>query len=448
MSEGTAMGDSMGAENTAMKRGPVSTPEDASDPDAVAGTGSAPDAAARDSDAPALDPGAHTPALTIVIPVHDAAPWLSACLDSILRQEGIDPADLEVIAVDDASTDESSQILARYAADHANLRVATLPACAGVSAARNRGLALARGRYVGFADADDWVEPQLAAHALAAAEERDSQMLIYGFFENWGDGREAPREMCEDPAYLGRTFSIDEFEPPSTELVTPNVWRILFERSFIEDAGLRYHDELRSAEDLAFIYEALFAADRVALLPERLYHYRQDTAGSLTHGDRQGSGFAALARVRETVELGGWKRPAFFRHFANLVLDVAWYSMRSASSAEELARLFDLFCDGWLRRVQFYRHLVDGRYLPFLEHAEAARSALDLLFWFYREESGACDRLRGDVFAAWCERDAERGRAERAEAEVAEVRASRSYRLGNAVMAPLAGLRGIFGVGR
>lgn len=404
---------------------------------------------------------APAPDLTVIIPVHDAEPYLAGCLDSVLAMGEDDddavaaPPSLEIICIDDASRDASASILADFAAAHPEIRVETQPSCQGVSAARNRGLELARGRYVGFVDADDWVDRRLGTHAVTAAKRRDAQMLIYGFYESWSDGRTAPREMCEDPAFQGHTFSLDDFPRPATELVTPNVWRILFSREFLEQTGLRFHEELKTAEDLAFIYEALFAADRIALLPERLYHYRQDAENSLTHRPRNGSGFSALTRMRETVELNGWKRSSYNRHAVNLVLDVADYSLRSASDLGEFRSLFETLRDGWLQRCLFYRHLVDGRYLPFLGVAEAAGDPIDLLFFFYREERGACDRLRADVEGqrrraedaeardAFLERRVgdERERADHAEWQAREIYASRSFRLGNLVMAPLAKIR-------
>ena len=88
-------------------------------------------------------------------------------------------------------------------------------------------------------------------------------------------------------------------------MTTPNVWRILFSRSFLEERAIRFEDDLRTAEDLAFIYKALFSGARIALLDERLYHYRRDVPTSLTRSNREGDGMKALGHIWSYLEKCG-----------------------------------------------------------------------------------------------------------------------------------------------
>src|SRR5262245_43746025 len=94
------------------------------------------------------------PLLSFVIPVHGGQGYLRECLDSILRQTF---TDLEVVAVDDASTDHCGEILDEYAARDPRVRVLHLPSNVGLGPARNLGLAQSTGEYVWFVDSDDWV---------------------------------------------------------------------------------------------------------------------------------------------------------------------------------------------------------------------------------------------------------------------------------------------------
>ena len=97
------------------------------------------------------------PVISIIIPVHNTAPWLPACLDSILAQTF---QDFECICVNDGSTDDSSTILARYAEADPRIRVLSQEN-QGVSIARNNGVRLATSAYVGFVDGDDYIHPQM-----------------------------------------------------------------------------------------------------------------------------------------------------------------------------------------------------------------------------------------------------------------------------------------------
>lgn len=106
----------------------------------------------------------HSPTLSIVVPNYNHARYLEGALVAHLNQSALP---LEIIVVDDASTDESRTIVERLAARHPTVRLVSLPVNGGVNAAINRGLAEAKGEYVCFSAADDLVEPEFAAHSLA-----------------------------------------------------------------------------------------------------------------------------------------------------------------------------------------------------------------------------------------------------------------------------------------
>ena len=104
----------------------------------------------------------NNPLISVIIPVYNAEPFLPACLDSVLSQ---DYSSFEILVIDDGSTDNSAAIIDRYAAREPRI-VALHQSNAGVSAARNRGLAEARGEYSAFVDADDRVTSSYLSHLL------------------------------------------------------------------------------------------------------------------------------------------------------------------------------------------------------------------------------------------------------------------------------------------
>src|SRR3954447_1992054 len=112
-------------------------------------------------------PSAGGPRVSVIVPAHDAEATLGETLAS-LRAQAL--ADLEAVIVDDASADGTRALAAAAAAEDARVRLLALPANLGAAAARNAGLREARGRWVLFLDADDWLEPDHLAALVAAAE--------------------------------------------------------------------------------------------------------------------------------------------------------------------------------------------------------------------------------------------------------------------------------------
>ena len=337
--------------------------------------------------------------LSVVVPVHNAAPWLEECLVSIEAQT---VGTLEVLCVDDGSTDVSASVLERAAARWANLTV-YYQECKGVSAARNLGLSHARGDYVLFVDADDVLDPRLVERVLPVAHGLDADVTVFGFEEYWGRlQRTVPRRMCEEPLLKGHTFSLEDMAGLSTTLTTPNVWRMLWKRSFIEVASLRFHEDLPTSEDLAFIYEALFSHPRIALVNEVLYRYRRDGGETLTRADRGLAGYRALEYIRDrvgaTVVL---EEGPLVRHFVNLVLDVAEYAMGSAATEMEYRALYDEFQRVWRTCVEPWSSLVAPRYRAFWEAMQRGRGGEDYLFELYGRTRGELERLRaGEGYVA------------------------------------------------
>ncbi len=408
-----------------------------------------------------LSAGATPASVSVVVPVHDALRWVGECLDSIEAQT---VAPLEVICVDDGSTDGSAQALDSYARAHVGVSVVH-QRCSGVSAARNAGLGRAKGEFVLFVDADDTLHERLVERVVPVAERLGADMTIFGFEEYWDDlGRGVVREMCDEPGLAGRAFRLEDLRGPSTSLLTPNVWRVLWRRDFVARNGLAFHEDLSSAEDLAFIYEALCCSPRLALVNEVLYRYRRDGNGaSLTRRERGLAAYRALDRVFAAARSRGVLEQGWMaRHLVNIVLSTADYSMMSAATRGEYDALFRAFQSEWRPFVERHERLIDGRWLPFW-NAMRTMDEEGHLFEIYgfmrdRDERTTADLYARDLSArgggegaparddvAWLDAQAQiaelRRERERLAGELAAVRASHSYRVGNALMRIPAALR-------
>lgn len=206
--------------------------------------------------------------ISVIVPVYNVKPYLNTCLDSILAQTY---EDLQIILVDDGSTDGSGSICHRYAARDKRIRVIHQKNL-GVSAARNAGLAAATGAWIGWVDSDDRIEPEMFARLLEGALRENADIAICGRYQEYPDrqvpfGPEAEGLLTRDQGLL----SLLEEKQMDNALYDKLYRRELFE-------GIRF-PEGRTYEDLAVLYRVFEKADRILCLPQRLYHYRQRPTG-------------------------------------------------------------------------------------------------------------------------------------------------------------------------
>ncbi len=217
------------------------------------------------------------PKVSVIIPVYSCEPFLQACVDSLRAQT---LHDIELIFVCDASPDHALDILREAEQADSRVRVIAFEQNRGVSAARNAGLALAAGEFVGFCDGDDWVEPQMYARLYSMALERNADVSFCRVFKDYANrtdnvplgfdtGARFDRQSIRStliPAMLSRETDSDEL-PLSG--YTP---RNLFRRELAKKH--RFREDIRYAEDLLFIVECMLDADAAVAVDEAYYHYR------------------------------------------------------------------------------------------------------------------------------------------------------------------------------
>ena len=206
----------------------------------------------------------------MIVPVYNVAPYLAACLDSLLAQTF---RDFEIVLVEDGSTDGSQEMAEQYAAKDARVRLVEHRWNHGVAAARNLGLELVHSKYVAFADADDVLVPTTLQVLHQAAETEQTDIVQAGYQEfctELGDG--AATCWAEQAILLPAKISMRiRCLLPLRLHVAP--WGKLFRKTFLDMHHLHFSDA-PMAEDLSFHYEGLLTAERYLVLPDNLYHYR------------------------------------------------------------------------------------------------------------------------------------------------------------------------------
>jgi glycosyltransferase involved in cell wall biosynthesis len=218
-----------------------------------------------------------SPLVSVIVPVYNVAEYLGPCLDSLLAQT-LD--DLEVLVVDDGSTDDSHAIAERYVTGHADrIRLITKPN-GGLGDARNTGIDAAAGRYLAFVDGDDLAEPEMLSRMVARAVGTGADFVICGIesFTAAGAVSYLPEP---DMSVFGHSLSE---EPRLLYRVDASACDKLIDRELVERSGIRFPVGV-AFEDLPTVYRWLAFAKRVEKVDEPLYRYRRDRTGSIT-GDK------------------------------------------------------------------------------------------------------------------------------------------------------------------
>lgn len=216
--------------------------------------------------------------VSVVIPVYNVAPYLSRCLDSLLRQT---LREIEILCVDDGSTDGSASILDSYAGKDSRVKVIH-QANAGAGAARNRGLEQAAGEYLFFFDPDDSCSRDMLAGLYRRAVETRADIVVAGkAMVDAETGRVLERKGFSPAMWaLQQPFSARDAAADVFTFAKSVPWDKFFRRAYVLEKGLRFQNTRRS-NDVCFVNLALALADRIALVPEAYYQYSVDRAGSL-----------------------------------------------------------------------------------------------------------------------------------------------------------------------
>lgn len=213
------------------------------------------------------------PKITVIVPAFNSSRFLPRCLDSVLAQG---EKSIEIVVVNDGSTDDTEDVLATYSARNPTIRVIS-QRNAGVSSARNTGLSVATGRYVMFLDADDWIDATLVEDMTERLRLEEAQIGIFGVSFDYHDELDF---LTSSTVSLPTESVIRRGEPFSSEIITGPFMDLIgyssnkiYLRDWLLDRKLNFDEEMSLFEDLDFGCRALTAAKAVALQPKAYIHY-------------------------------------------------------------------------------------------------------------------------------------------------------------------------------
>ena len=238
------------------------------------------------------------PLISVIVPIYNTAAYLARAVESIRAQTH---KNLEIILINDGSTDSSGQVCNDFAKKDSRVKVIHQNN-AGVSAARNAGLDAASGQWVGFVDSDDYINAEMFEKLLKAAAGNGKDISVCGYTKIHLDGSVETQAHYNLPASLSKEDALEQ-------VLRPNVfegftWNKLFKRSLLEKhKNIRFDLSLHICEDLLFVVRLLLCSEGVSYVPQPLYNYCLHESGAVCSlNEKRETCLAARLKVLELVE--------------------------------------------------------------------------------------------------------------------------------------------------
>jgi len=286
--------------------------------------------------------------ISVIMPVYNVAAYLPQSIESVLNQ---DHRDLELILIDDGSTDCSGTICDAYAAKDSRVRVIHQANC-GAAAAKNAGLRIASGTYLCFVDSDDYLEPNVYGYMLKTLNDRNADAVQFSFRHVYTNRTE---DQILTPCVLNEREYLTRF---AKDWTCPLLWNKLYKRSLF--AGI-FFEEGHKIDDEYFTYQGFLEPCRVALDDRVIYNYRK-RASSVMSSAQTGEQrildcIDSTLKRREKV-IARW--PELRRVFDENYLDAVWYLSGNVYSTERTVTVLK----GHLKAYfSGFRNSVPPRYL-------------------------------------------------------------------------------------
>lgn len=214
--------------------------------------------------------------VSVIIPVYNTEKYLVACIDSILQQDYVS---LEIILVDDGSTDTSADICNRYAKKHDNI-IALHIQNSGPATAKNKGLKYAQGNYIAFTDSDDRMEPFMLYKMVSFGNEHDADIICCNYKQIDEQGQISHQNSTYKQYVLNHEEGLIHFF--SKDKIYSQCWTKLYKRQMLLDHHIENDSGLLTDEDFIFNIRAFVHAQTTVIVDEPLYEYTYRT-DSLAH---------------------------------------------------------------------------------------------------------------------------------------------------------------------
>lgn len=204
------------------------------------------------------------PQVSIIVPIYNVKKYLRKCLDSLINQT---LCNIEIICINDGSTDNSLQILEEYKKRDSRITVINQENF-GQSVARNRGIEVAKGEYIGFVDPDDWVDLDYFEKLYNAATKTNSDIAVGGIIRVTGIKKKKFHKFDRETIAENTDLKFELCDVPEKSYV----WNKIYKTESLKKAGLKF-EEGRIFEDCIFTPQALYFLGKMVTVPNTYYFY-------------------------------------------------------------------------------------------------------------------------------------------------------------------------------
>lgn len=220
--------------------------------------------------------------ISVIVPIHNSEKYLERCIQSILNQ---DYQNIEVILINDGSTDSSLEIMKNYENIDSRVKVISKEN-SGVSDTRNIGIKASIGDYVTFIDSDDYLEKESYSVMIKALEKNDADICFASYYIINDMKKEIIKFSWEDNKVFTKKEIVNNFIPriigslkPEKRAIFGSVWRSLFKKTIIDNAI--FVKDITVAEDVLFLMDTLYLSNKIVTLNFPIYNYYQHASSTL-----------------------------------------------------------------------------------------------------------------------------------------------------------------------
>lgn len=283
--------------------------------------------------------------ISVILPVYNTEEFLDECLTTLINQS---LEDIEIICINDGSTDNSLDILEEYAKkDNRIIIINQENHNAGYS--RNQGIKIAKGEYLSFLDADDFFDVNMLEFAYHQAKSQEADICIYKSYlydNNTGKSHINTWSVKEDYLPTTPVFNHKDINSNIFTSLMCWAWDKLFKRSFIIENKILFQEQ-RTTNDMYFVFSSLLKADKMTILNKQLYYQRRNVSSSLSNSREKSWDcfYNALKKLqKQLVDMNLYEK--YRKHFVNYSLQTCLWNLNTLK--EPIARqLYEKLVNEW-----------------------------------------------------------------------------------------------------
>lgn len=294
------------------------------------------------------------PKISVILPVYNVEKYLEKCLDSILNQTF---DDFELICIDDGSTDTSLSILEKYINIDNRITI-IIQKNQGAGAARNKGIDIAKGKYLSFLDADDYIESTMLQKMYEQCEHNNAQIGICKayFYDNASSEiKPCTFSVRADEIPDKKCFSSEEIISSPFHALMGWAWDKLYLKEFVLNHKLRFQEQ-RTTNDMYFVFMSLLYAKKITIIDDYLYYQRRNVSNSLssTRYKSWECFYYALIKIKEEME----EKALYSRYeqsFTNYALHSCLWNLETLPM-DIAEKLYNRLVDEWFDKLNINGH--------------------------------------------------------------------------------------------